>query len=324
MNFSSRKYNIVLSVMIILIGLAYLVNACFINENIFNNNTMDTTIEVDPYESDENVDIIDDTKENATPLVFSNGYDAIDYGLNIINKAKIPFLYEFYNNTSSANAVNVKAYEQVYRYKNHDFMLIWTNTDISIPMAKSIFKKGNFFRAAYSNCETVYNRYIYDTSRYNRTAKTYTLSNSDTFIGDPKISGFNITDKTKLWANFYLTVNRSTSKIIYFDKSNSESYIVKVAMLNDKMLKTDEYIAAYLNSSYVKSIKFDYLHLTFTINKKSGRITKIVREDCYNLGTNVAGLSFSCTGSATHLYTYMQTEKKIKDLSKNLLNLNLD
>lgn len=324
MKFNSKKYNIIIYVMLVLIGLVYFVTTSFYSQSWAETpndpNTPDVPIinpDIPPIDND------NENNSNVEPApVFSNGYDAIKYAVDIINSGT-PFIYEFYNTTVSSNAVKVEAYEKLYRNKNHDIMIIWSDTDCSIPGFGSMATKmGCFFRFAYTNCEETSDRYIRDTNRYDRKSKTFQFSDSDQISGNDKFNEYLITDKTKDWGNFYLTVNKQNSKLIYFDKSNKDNYEIKISMYPDKINMDDPYITAQTKTtSYVERLEFDNLNLTFTINKKTGRLVRFIREDSYNMVTNVAGISLPCKSSATHLYTYTDTEQIIKDLLKENLNI---
>lgn len=325
MKFNSKKYNIIICVMLILIGLVYFVTASFYSQSW--SDTPSNPDNPTPPITNPDVPPIDDTEDENTDgvtqaPVFSNGHDAIKYAVNIINSG-IPFIYQFYNTTISADYVKVEAYEKLYRNKNHDLMLVWSDTDASIPGFSSIAKKkGSFFRFAYTNCEETSDRYVRDTTRYNRKEQTYQFIDSDSISGNDKFSEYLITDKTKDWGNFYLTVNKQNSKIVYFDKSDKNNYEIKVSMYPSKINMNDPYITAQTKTTdYVERLEFDYLNLTFIISKKTGRIIRCVREDSYTLVSNIAGISFSCQSSATHLYTYTETEQTIKDLIKENLNI---
>lgn len=147
MKFNSKKYNIIICVMLILIGLVYFVTASFYSQSW--SDTPSNPDNPTPPITNPDVPPIDDTGDENTDgvtqaPVFSNGHDAIKYAVNIINSG-IPFIYQFYNTTISADYVKVEAYEKLYRNKNHDLMLVWSDTDASIPGFSSIAKKRGVF-----------------------------------------------------------------------------------------------------------------------------------------------------------------------------------
>lgn len=315
MKFSSKKYNFIVAFMLVLISLVFLISTYFVEIPASADDNPDLDIQK-PVE----IPLPDAGEEELPPAqsvpTFNDGISAVMYGLDILNNSKQPYQYEFYNNTISAGLVNVNAYEKLYRHKNHDLMMVWTNTEIkNLPINP---ESGNFFRFSYANGDSRYNRYVYDTNNYDLEKRTYTLSDSDKIStkGQP-IKDYYITDKTDIWGDFYLTINRNTAKVIYFEKQK-DYYVVKLSVLTDKV-KDDEYVQAYERNAMVDHVEFDYINLTFTISKKTGRIAKIVREDKYNLVTNVlGGLSLPCSSNATHLYTYMETEDIIKEKAKEL------
>ena len=305
------KYNLIVVMLIVFIPLVYFLSAYFESASQLSvllpdnqQNVQNTPVET-PSIPDE---LPNDTQINVYPQ-FKNGIEAVEYAIQILSQ---PISYEcdIYHRTTCAGVGSVDLLFKTARYKNHELMRIWSQCSVPV-------KQGNFFKSMYSNTEQEQIRFNYDTSRFSYKEKTNTFIESDTIDGD-YIPTYIENDKVKGWTNFFIDVNKSVSREIYFDKSNPNYYVVKVSMIQSK-LNESKYADTMIDQGAI-SVDFKKINMTFNIDKKTGYMLSCTREEVFSIDIGKIDV-ITCSATGINTYRYIDTKDTILNFAKQDMNV---
>lgn len=290
--YKGKKYNFIFISVLLIISIFIGCGAVFINNNsVDDSNSGSNNVVVPPdviIEPDDN-----NEQENPNPApVFSSGFQAIEYSLNILNNGEgyTSFLHQTVTATVMMISVEQNIKIKKYRGGGLDFSEEWYYCAASVGE--------NNFKTYFSDGQNLSIRQG-ENGSYNKTDLTY---NPDkTYVIESYSTDYyqNTLGRNKL-NNFFQTVNSSTARIIYFDKSDKQNYKVKVSINPDDIDKN--YIASFEGNG-AKINQFYNMYLTFTINKKTGHLVSVQKEEKIN--TDYKGLSGEASIIATEFYYNM-------------------
>ena len=306
--YSSRKYNWVVVLLILVI-------ASIFGVNFYLSSVKSGIISAYPSKPSDDAQIEepiikpdDDNTAIDTPPVFRTGMEAATYSIKQLDN--LDFYCTQTNTTDAAGLGNVNIFMQRYRHKNHDVMLSWSTN------STKLFSTGKFFQSNYSNSESKLTR---QTTNYNFAEKTYTFTNEEINGDKSKFESFVYSDKHASTNDFFIKFDSSNSRAVYF-KKNKDTYEVKI-ILNQSMLNDSEYAEMYRKQC--DQVDMHKIVLTLTIDRKTGYILKIVTEEEYALGA--LGLWAECKTSSTQIYNYnVETKSKILEYAKDHFGLYKD
>ena len=303
------KYNLIIAMLVVLFPTIYFLNSYFTaNSQI---EILDNEIVDDGPVQRPRPDGLPNTNNSTTtqPIQFRNGMEAVQYAVNILQTG-----ISFENNIdiiiNCEGIGSLRTFYEAYRYKNHEMQKIWC--DCTLPL-----EIGNFYQLVYSNCQTTKERSIYDSSRYSLKDKSYSFTDNDKIEGDA-ISEYIENDNVKGWNNFFISVDSSLARVIYFDKSNPYYYTVKISF-NQSRLNQLEY-AKKMISKGALSVDMTKLDLTIKIDKMTGYMLSCTRDEAFKIVFGNLG-SLSCKGKGIMTYKYVDTKDKIINIAKNELNV---
>lgn len=300
--YKGKKYNIIFVSVLLIISIFVGCGAVFINNGNADDSASGSEVVVPPDvvpEPDE--DNNNQDQPNQAP-VFSSGYQAIEYSLNILNNGEgyTSFLHQTVTATVAVITVEQNIKIKKYRGGGLDLSEEWYYCDASVGE--------NNFKTYFSDGQNLIIRQG-ENGSYNKNDLTY--SPDKTKIIEQYTTDYyqNTIGRNKL-NNFFQTVNSSTSRVIFFDKSDRQNYKVKVSVNPDDIDKN------YINSfegNGAKINKFYSMYLTFTINKKTGYLVSVQKEEKIN--TDYKGLSGEASIKATEYYYNMNKnmEETIKE-----------
>ena len=304
------KYNLITIMLIVLIPTIYGLSTYFESAsslNIPNDNQeiIDTTPVEKPTVSGDN------QNENNTvkPPQFRTGIQAVEYAIKVLTQP-ISFECDVYHNTSCASVGSLNVLFKTYRYKNHEMMRIWT--ECSVPV-----EAGNFYKMQYSNCEQEQIRLNNDSKRFDLETKMNTFNDSDKIEGE-RIEQYIESDKVCGWNGFFTDVNNSVAREIYFDKSETGYYKIKVSLIQSK-LNESRYASTMINQGAL-GVDFKKLDMTFTIDKKTGYMLTCTREEEFVINIGTAEMLY-CKAKGVQTYRYVDTKDTIVNLAKQELNV---
>lgn len=232
-------------------------------------------------------------QENTQP-VFANGMDAVMYALDKL-KTGMDFKCLYTNTVVSGGTGQVDLITTKYRHKNHDILSCYSTSSIAI------LDIGKFYEATYSNGTQKMTR---TTSNYNYQNKTHQFTNES--IDGEIASGFEYSDARCEDNNFQIAFTSEMGRVGYFDKSNKNTYEVKI-ILNQKYLNDLQYTKNMLGHG-VNDVDMQKINITFTIDKKTGYLLKAVTDEVYSVKVPVLGY-LACTSQSKAIYTYTESVK---------------
>lgn len=299
--YSSKKYNLVLILLILVIASIFGVNFYFssVKSGIINADPSkpsdDAPIEEPIIQPDDDNTAID------TPPVFRTGMEAAMYSIKQLDN--LDFYCTQTNTTDAAGLGSVNIFMERYRHKNHDVLLSWSTN------STKLFSTGKFFQSNYSNAETTLSR---QTTNYNFANKTYKFTNEDISGDKTKFEDFLYTDKHAHTNDFFIKFDSTNARAAYF-KKDKNTYEVKL-IFNQSMLNDSEY--AQMFKKECDQVDMHKINLTLTIDRKTGYILKIVSEEEYALGA--LGLWAECKTYTTQIYNYnTDTKSKVLEYAKD-------
>ena len=292
--YKSKKYTAVCILMIFIIALTVGVSAGFVE---------DKNVEQDSSQQQEDVtlppDLVVDgegqtgSNQTQTAPVFTNGYQAINYALNIIENGK--GYTSFFSQTINTMGQTQKVSTKKYRSGNLDLVEEWYYIDFAVGENK--------YKCFYTDTDDMKIKTVTNKNHYSFDGYTYTPN----VPGEMEEFAENYWTQTmgrKHLNSFFLTVDKTTSKLVYFDRSDKNNYVVKVQMLTDKIDDT------YMNIIYANgasNVKINSLELTFYINKKTGYFTKILKKEEMNV-TYAGFAAVDCKNTSTEIFSSMDTD----------------
>lgn len=283
--FSNIKFNIVLIVAIFVI-------ASFFGVKLYFSASSSGAVNADPSSpSDEQEIELPNNKSDTTTStqpVFKDGIEAALYGLEQLGH--LDFYCVQTNYVDAAGVGSVQVYMDRYRHRNHDVLLSWSTNSTKIISA------GKYFQSNYSNSDHSISK---KTTNYNFEQKTYNFTNEEV-SGDPaNFTEFLYFDDHAGINNFFIDFDSTTARVGYFDKSKKDVYEVKI-ILNQSQLNDCDYAAQYKKQT--DQFEMKKLNLTFTLDKKTGYILKILVDEEYAIGAY--GLWAECKSTIKQVYNY--------------------
>lgn len=241
-------------------------------------------IDITPTDPDENIE---------KPPTFSNGFQAIDYAMNIMKNGK--GFSSFFNQEVRTMGQTQKIYAKKTRTANQNISEEWYYIDFSFGE--------NAYKCFYTDGTNMKIKTVTDKSKYNAQELTFVPCKPN------KLEEFPYTDWTGTMNrsplnNFFTTVNSSSARILYFDKSDKTDFIVKVQMNANKI---DETYFTTFSANGAKNVKIQNLTLTFHINKKTGYMSKIIKDE--RITATYAGFAdIACDNTSTEIFTAMNVD----------------
>lgn len=168
-----------------------------------------------------------------------------------------------------------------------------------------------YFRGYYHN-QTTGQVNIIETSDYNSTAKTY---NKDAAYRNEVKSYDEIIDEFKIiyTQSFPLKFTKKNSTIIKDDsKSSKTTRTITVSVKIDSL--SQEYLDFYTSTKQMKDIKYQKVEVTFVINKNTGYITKIKRNELLNS----TAINIPVLGSMA-MQSSISIEQSFKNMNKEIV-----
>ena len=201
-------------------------------------------------------------------VTFTDGYQAINYGLDILENGK--GFSSYFSQVLSSLGCSQKVITKKYRSGNQNLLEEWYKSDIAFGQ--------NAYKCFYSDQTDMKIKTISNKSNYNFDKLTTNKCEPD------KLESFPYTDwtqnrKRKPLNNFYIEVNSKTCRVLYFDKSDRTNFIVKISAYPDKM---DETYFSTFKENGATNVKLKSLTFCFYISKSTGHISKITKEECVN------------------------------------------
>lgn len=301
--YKSKKYNLIFIAVILIIAIVVGYSASVPKSGNADSPSGSTEVVVPPDIVPQPDEGNNNSQNEEKPApTFSNGLQAISYAVDVLNNGE--GYTSYFNQTVSATVVitveqNIKI--KKYRGGGLDFTEEWYYSDIS-------FGENNF-KSYYSDGENMVIRQGQSGS-FNTKELSYT-PNKTSVLEEFSASHYeNDLGRNKL-NNFFQTINSSTTRIIFFDKSDKENYKVKVSINIDDIEKS--YINTF-EANGAKINKFYSLYLTFTINKKTGYLVSMFKEEKINI-TYAGAFTGDATITSTEFFYNMNKnmESTIKD-----------
>lgn len=154
------------------------------------------------------------------------------------------------------------------------------------------------FSSAYSDKNAVKYKEINSKNSYSFKDKTYNYTVTDFY------KSYNLSDYISRYKNvndFTLTINENTTSIVKYDKrTDPKYYIIKFKYDIAKIDK--EYLNEFKDNG-TDDLNYSSLVLTFKINKQTGFLSRIEKEEIYT--TKYAGLPVSCNSKSVQTFTSM-------------------
>ncbi len=300
--YKKKKYNIIFVTVLMIISIFVGYSAVLINNgSADDSNTDSSEVFVPPDLVPQPDNDIQDEAQNSAP-VFSNGFQAISYALNILDNGEGYSSYLHQTVTATAMMISVEQNIKIKKYRGGGLDLTeeWYYSDASLGE--------NNFKIYYSDGQNLIIRQG-EKGSYNKADLTYSAEKTNVIEEYSTDYYQNTMGRNKL-NNFFQTVNSSTSRIIYFDKSDKQNYKIKVSVNPDDVDKN--YIKSF-EANGAKVNKFYNMYLTFTINKKTGYLVSVQKEEKIN--TNYSGITADASIIATEFYYNMNkgVESTIKE-----------
>ena len=224
--------------------------------------------------------------ENQT-ITFSDGFQAVNYGLNVLANGK--GFNSYFSQVLSSLGYSQHVITKKYRSGNQNLLEEWYKTDFAFGQ--------NTYKCFYTDQTDMKIKTISNKSNYDFDKLTTKKCAPD------KLENFPYTDWTQKRKrnplnNFYIEVNPKTCRVLYFDKSDKNNYVVKISAYPDKM---DEKYYATFKESGATNVKLNSLTFCFYINKSTGLFSKITKEECVN--TTFAGFAnVECKIKSTEIF----------------------
>lgn len=294
MTYSGKKFNIIIIGMVLVIALVFGLNMYFgaVNGN--------SNAEVDPNEPAQEDPVTppdipnDDKGDTPTQPVFSNGMDAVMYALDKL-KTGMDFKCVYSSTFASGNLAQVDMIITKYRHKNHDITSAYSTSSLSV------IDIGKFYEATYANGSQ---KVVRQTTNYNYQNKTHKFTNEK--IEGEVSTKMEYNNLRSEFGNFNIEFERNMGRVGYFNKSNKDTYEVKI-ILSQKYLNDLQYTKNMMGRG-VSDVNMTKLDITFTIDKKTGYLLKAVTDEVFSVKLPVLGY-MDCKCQSKSFYTYMQDAK---------------
>ena len=275
------------------------------SSKILNSNTFHTNVdEIDtnqPKETYLNIVYYDFLLQIKISIIekapnFSNGMDAVMYALDKLKTGSdFKCVYSSTFGNDRFGYVGLKSIK--YRNKNHDILstyLISSIDELNI---------NKCYEAIYSNGTQVITRLTTDCNYQNM---THNFTENDKIEGELPTT-FEYNDLRSDYNNFHINFEPNMGRVAYFDKSNKDTYEVKI-ILSQKYLNDLQCTKDMLKFG-VSDVNVTKLDITLKIDKKTGFLSKASIEKEFTAkmpnSENVISLNSKCVC----FYTYMQDAK---------------
>lgn len=296
-----RKCTIICIILVLIIGLTLGIPAGLVDDAVIdsstNNQNQQVTLPPDFIVEDNG----EQEQEVVKPPTFTNGFQAIDYALNIMENGKGFSSYFTQSITTLGKTQEVKT----KRYRSGDVNLAeeWYYIDF--------FVGKNEYKCFYSDNTDMKIKRVTNKNNYNSLDLTFKSCAPDELEEFPVSDWTGKKNRTKL-NSFFLTVNSSTARILYFDKtSDEENYIIKCQYKTDKIDKT--YLQT-MQDNGATNVSFSNFTLIFHIDKSTGYLYKIEKYE--TMKATYAGFeNIECENKSVEIFSGMNTDfsQKIKE-----------
>lgn len=296
--YKGKKYTFLCIFMILIISVTVGLSAGFVEDKkVSQENIGQEEIVVLP-------DIMEEEKvepEEFVPApVFTNGYQAINYALDVLENGK--GFSSYFRQSITTMGQTQQVVTKKYRSGNLNLAQDWYYIDF--------FVGENEYRCFYSDGTNMKIKYVTNRDNFNFQDLSYKTCAPDKLEQFPYSDWTGVKGRQSL-NSFFTEVNSSTSRILYFDKSSDkQNYIVKLQM------NTDNVDCRYLRTitdNGASNVSFNQFTLTFYINKSTGYFTKIVKNEIM-VATYAGFENVECKNTSTEIFTAMNVDltEKIK------------
>ena len=316
MNFKKLRYNL------LVIGLVALV-ACYLgmsfllstpaNDANGGSNAGDTGIVVpEPPEDDPGEDDPSEVVDLPT-----DAYKLLAYSLDILNNGKgyeSSFKSSVSNTASGVSAVQYMD-GKVLRGVNSkgEKVSIEENYLYSFETGMAGSMVARFFKGFYENRDTGMTQ-VGITNSYNYSAQTFdlsTASRNNVVTTEDALNEFKILQGL----DFPIKINASTTKITNDDPRGKTYRKITVSVTNFSSLSKN-FVEYYSSSGQMKDVEYSKINITFNINKKTGYIASIVREEAFSataVGTPLGEIPVSSKVTTVQTFTNMNKAIALRD-----------
>lgn len=290
MIYTNKKFNILITLMVVVIALVFSLNLYFgaigsTNADVGVSDEIDEIVSVP--------DVPTGDEQTSTAPTFSNGMDAVMYSLEKL-KTGMDFKCIYSSSFVSGGLGQVDLITTKYRHKNHDILSCYSTSSLSV------IDLGKFYEATYTNATQ---KIVRQTSNYSFENKTHKFTNESIDGEIPTVYEEN--DLRSDQNNFHIDFTSEMGRVGYFSKSK-DTYEVKI-ILSQKYLNDLNYVQNMLGRG-VSDVNMTKLNITFTIDKKTGYLLKAVTDEALSLKVPVVGY-IDCTCQCKCLYTYASDYK---------------
>lgn len=273
--YNRKKYNIILVTLVLIISIFV---GCGASISKMSSISIDPSQNSEMTPPDMDIPVPDDDDEEEKPAsapVFYNGFQAINYALDIMHNGK-GFTSFFHQQIQATVVITVTQNIKIKKYRGggQDFTEEWYYSDGSIGSNDS-----KFYYSDGTNMK------IYTVPKGNYSTSKLTYNPKKAVVEDEfTVDHYENTMQRNKLNNFFQPINSSNSNILFFDKNDGDNYKVKVRVDPDKVDKT--YISTF-EANGAKINKYYELTLTFTINKSTGYLVECEKKEKIN--TTYAG-----------------------------------
>lgn len=280
MSFKKIRYNL------IVIGLVALV-CCYMGMSIFfapasSNINNSGAAQEEPIEDTLLPD--EDDGDDEKKEIPTNAIELINYGLDILNNG---LGYESTYTSKITNAPNgIPLSEDPVQMLRGSVSRGVNSKGEKVALQKDFYYSSyhgtgdsmlaRYFRGFYDN-QTTGKVNVVETSDYDVNAQTYNLENAtrnNVVSIDDAINQF----KVIYTQGFPITITEDNCNVVKDDKRSSENYRIITVSINLGSL-SQNYLDFYTSTDQMKNITYKKCEITFAINKKTGYIYKITRNE---------------------------------------------
>lgn len=306
--YKGKKYNAILLICVLIISVFIGFSASLggAEDDLSTNNPNDIVIPLPNLpESGDDSQVGDDEQPTNKAPSFADGYQAIEYALDILENGNgyTSVFSQRINGEYKGVGVTQSILVQKYSGKELDFTeeYCFTETSLGVNQYKSFFSDGTDMKV----WGTTNQKY------FSYQNLTYQPENME-ILQECTVENYTQVQGQRELNKFFTPINKSTCKVLLFDKRDAKSYSVKVQLYPEKIDQT------YINGFEANGAKLNKLlemTLVFKINKQTGyleSIEKIEKVDA-NYGI-LKGASVNIT--MKEVYTSMNKDHDETILSK--------